>query len=153
MKSSKRIIQAYRQTPWRKQIQLIGMFAAGVAVLALIAGVYLDVTARAATTGRAVQELQQTREDLEQEIENMETELASLRSVDVMEARAEKMGFEALTPGTITYLQVPGYESRSEAHLAPNPGSQFASAFRLPSAYTQSLFDWFGQLFSNGAGR
>jgi cell division protein FtsL len=149
MKSSKRIIQAYRQTPWRKQIQLIGLFAASVAVLALIAAVYLDVTSRAATTGRAVQELQQTREDLEQEIENMETRLADLRSVDVMQERAEKLGFEPLSSGTITYLQVPGYESRTVASLAPNPGSQFASAFRLPTEYTQSLFDWFSSVLSN----
>jgi len=149
MKSSKRIIQAYRQTPWRKQIQLIGLFAASVAVLALIAAVYLDVTSRAATTGRAVQELQQTREDLEQEIENMETRLADLRSVDVMQERAEKLGFEPLSSGTITYLQVPGYESRTVARLAPNPGSQFASAFRLPTEYTQSLFDWFSSVLSN----
>lgn len=150
MKSSKQIIQAYRQAPWRKQIQLIGLFVAGLVIVALIAGVYLDVTARAATTGRAVQDLQQTREDLEQEIEDMATELASLSSVEVMEIRAQALGFEFLTPGAITYLAVPGYEIRSGARLAPSPGSQFGSALRLPSVYTQSLFDWFSLLFSDG---
>jgi hypothetical protein len=150
MKSSKRILQAYRQTPWRKQIRLVALFAAAVAASSLVAGIYLDVTARAATIGRSVQDFQQNREDLEQEIENMQTELAYLRSVSVMNARAEKLGFSSLSPGTLTYLEVPGYQSRTVASLAPSPGSQFASSARLPYIYTQSLFDWIDNIFSTG---
>ena len=150
MKSSKRIFQAYRQTPWRKQIRLVALFAATVAAFALIAGIYLDVTARAATIGRAVQDFQHNREGLEQEIEDMQSELAHLRSVSVMSARAEKLGFVSLNPGTLTYLEVSGYQSRTVANLAPSPGIQFASALRIPSIYTQSIFDWFDNLFSEG---
>jgi hypothetical protein len=121
--------------------------------VALISGVYLDVTARAATTGRIVQDLQRTREELEQHIEDLETELASLRSVEVMQARAEKLGFQEFSPGSVTYLPVDGYEGRYAAPLAPGFASQFASSVRLPAAYTQSLFDWFGQIFPGSDGR
>ena len=152
MKRSKKLIQAYKQAPWRGKAQLIAAIAAAVAVIGLVAALYLDVTARAATAGRAVQELQQAREQLEQEIEDQETKLAYLRSVSVMRQRADKLGFEVVSPGSITYLSVPGYVGRGEAQLAPAPGALFSAAARLPETYTQSLFDWFGQLFSSVGG-
>lgn len=153
MKRTRKIIQAYHQAPWRRQVQLIGLFTAAVAAVAVVAGVYLEVTARAATAGRVVQELQQTREDLEQDIEDLETELAYLSSAEIMEMRAEKLGFAALSPGAITYLPVDGYEGHAETQLAPRAGSQFGTSMRIPAAYTQSLFDWFGQLFLGQPGR
>lgn len=148
MLKSKKKAQANKQAPWRKQIQLIVIILAGVAVFALVAALYLDVTARGATIGRQVQELQQSREELEQEIEDMQSELANLRSVGVMRARAEKLGFERISPGNITYVVVPGYQARDDAQLAPAPGALFNGTTRLPEAYTQSLFDWFGSVFS-----
>lgn len=153
MKHTKRFIQAYRQAPWRGQLQVVGFVVAAIAVLALIAGIYLDVTARAATAGRAVQELQAAREELEQDIEDLETELAYLRSVEVMQARAEKLSFEPLTSAALTYLTVPGYTGRPESKLAPSPSSQFAGAFRLPAEYTQSLLNWFGGILDAIGGR
>lgn len=142
MKRTQQLIQAYRQAPWRRQLQMIGLLAASIAFVALIAWVYLDVTARAATIGRSVQNLQDQREELEQTIEDLESELASLTSVETMQARAEELGFEPISPGAITYLEVPGYTGRAEAQLAPRPGSNFGGAARLPDAYTESLFDW-----------
>ncbi|MDA1329975.1 MAG: hypothetical protein DWG76_03575 [Chloroflexi bacterium] len=152
MSRTKRLIQAYRQAPWRKQVQLVGFIVAGVAIVALIAGIYLDVTARAATMGRAVQSLQGAREDLEQNLEDLETELAYLNSVATMHARAEKLGFQELSSSLVTYLPVSGYEGRADAQLAPNLASQFSTGSRLPTAYTQSLFDWFGGLFKSLGG-
>lgn len=153
MSRTKRLIQAYRQAPWRRQVQVIGFVAASVALVALVAGLYLDVTARAATTGRTVQQLQRSREELEQNIEDLESELATLRSIDVMQARAEKLDYQPLDPSEVRYLEVQGYEGRYEAPLAPGLASQFNAGARLPLAYTQSLFDWFGQVFAGPGGR
>lgn len=146
MKRTQHLIQAYRQAPWRRQLQMIGLLAASIAFVALIAWVYLDVTARAATIGRRVQNLQEQREDLEQEIEDLESQRAFLTSVESMQARAAEMGFEPISPGAITYLVVPAYQGRAETQLASRPGSQFGGAVRLPAEYTESLFDWMSKV-------
>jgi len=80
LKRSKELIQAYKETPWRRQMQMISFVAGVVVVLALIAAVYLNITARSATTGRLVQQLQSERADLEQHIEDMRTQLAFILS-------------------------------------------------------------------------
>lgn len=150
MRNSRNRFQANKQAPWRDQIQLIVVILAAVAIFGLLAALYLDVTARAATAGRQVQDLQHSREELEQDIEDMQTELAYLQSVSVMGKRAEKLNFEVISLGNITFVAVPGYESRNDFQLAPSPGSLFEGGQRLPEIYTQSLFEWFGGIFSLG---
>ena len=51
------IIHAYRQAPWRVQRQWIGAFLLAVVGVAMIAALYLDVTARSAVAGREIQEM------------------------------------------------------------------------------------------------
>lgn len=150
MKATRNFIQAYRQAPWRRQVQMGAMVLGSVAALAIIAAIYLNVTARAATTGRQVQQLQEARQDLEQEIEDLETQLAYITSIEVMRIRADKLGFESVTPAEMTYLTVDAYQGRADAQLAPHPSTQFGSSVRLPAAYTQSLFEWLGGLFRGG---
>lgn len=152
LKKSRKIIQAYSQAPWRRQMQMIGFFAAAVASLALLAGLYLNVTARAATAGRKVQDLQDQRAQLQQQIENLETNLAFITSIEVMQERAGDLGFSPMLPGSITYLNVVGYEGRAGVQMAPKAGSTFGVASRLPSAYTESLFDWLGGFFNQLGG-
>jgi len=49
------IIHAYKQAPWRVQRQWVGAFLLIVIGGAMIAALYLDVTARAAVAGREIQ--------------------------------------------------------------------------------------------------
>ena len=58
MEQVKQFKQAYSQTPWRKQLQVIGAFLLVVVVSALVAGIYLSVTSQAATLGRQIQDMQ-----------------------------------------------------------------------------------------------
>lgn len=148
LKRSKKLIQAYNQAPWRRQMQLLGLFAAGILGLALVAALYLEVTARAATAGRLVQSLQEQRADAEQRIEDLETHLAFLTSIEVMQDRATDMGFAPVSPAAFSYLPVVGYEGIQAPQLAPRAGSQFGARPRLPAEYTQSLFDWLGEVIS-----
>lgn len=152
LKRSKQLIQAYSQTPWRRQMQAIGFFAAVVASLALLAGLYLNVTARAATAGRTVQDLQDQRAQLQQQIENLETNLASITSIENMQERASDLGFAPVLPGAMTFLTVEGYRGRVAMQLAPRAGSQFGLRTRLPAAYTESLFDWLGNILDDLGG-
>lgn len=45
---SKKENQAFQQAPWRIQLQIIGKILVGVVLAALVAGVYLNVSARTA---------------------------------------------------------------------------------------------------------
>ena len=56
--ANENIVQAYRQSPWRIQLQVVGLFLLLLVMIALVAGIYLNVTARAATIGRRIQEMQ-----------------------------------------------------------------------------------------------
>ncbi|HEX9091996.1 MAG TPA: hypothetical protein VF831_10930, partial [Anaerolineales bacterium] len=58
MKKEKHLTHAYSQTPWRKQTYLIGVILLFLVCAAIVAGIYLNVTARAAAVGRQIQEMQ-----------------------------------------------------------------------------------------------
>lgn len=135
-------IQAHKQTPWRRQIQLIGLFSAVITILVTGAGIYLYVTASAATLGREIQEMQVMKEVLQQTIEDQQSLLAAMTSARVMEARAEALGFEQIIPASATYLVIPGYAGKQLAELAPPPQQGRAMAQKLRPEYTLTLFDW-----------
>ena len=138
-----RIRQAYSQAPWRKQLQVALLFLVGLILVAVVGGVYLNVTARAVTMGTDVQIMQSSIEQLKRSNEDLQTQLAYLTSASTMEARAEKMGFTQVQPDQIIYIKVPGYQGRQPAVLAPPAGPAVASAMVLSPEYSQSLLDWF----------
>jgi uncharacterized membrane protein YciS (DUF1049 family) len=145
-----KINQAYSLTPWRKQLQLIGLFLVGLVVFALIAGVYLNVNARAATIGRQIQNHRNRMDVLENEIANFQSQLAIITAASSMEERAIEMGFRRAQSDEILYIVIDGYDGRSPAVLASNTKS-FISANtppKLSPAFTQSLIDWIQQELS-----
>jgi hypothetical protein len=153
LKRSKEFIQAYKEAPWRRQMQIIGYVASGVVALALVAATYLNITARSATAGRLVQQLQSERSDVEQRIEDKKTQLAYILSVEQMQKRARDLGFESVSPAAITYLNVAEYQGQpTGAELAPRAGSEFGAAASLPAEYTDSLFDWIGAILADLGG-
>ncbi|MEX1247373.1 MAG: hypothetical protein WEA61_02725 [Anaerolineales bacterium] len=153
LKRSRELIQAYQQAPWRRQMQIIGFIAVGLIAVSLVGALYLNITARAATAGRLVQEYQRDISDAEQKVEDLQTELAFITSVELMQQRAKELGFEPVLPNGITYLSVPEYQGRpSGAQLAPRAGSRFSPEARLPEEYTLSLFDWLAGLFAGLGG-
>ncbi len=142
MDGVRKLTQAYSQAPWRKQIQLLGLFLLIVVLVALIAGIYLNVTARAATMGREILAMETRIEELNLENADLETRLAIVTSAMEMEKRAKDMGFEPLDRYEVTYLVVPGYIPRQQAVIAPPPEPVVVVPASLPSDYTESLFDW-----------
>src|SRR4030042_4797331 len=106
MQNVKNITQAYSQAPWRKQVQWIGAFLLVPVFLWLIAALYLDVTARAATIGREIQNLQVGQvelvnvlpdqenlsiEELKRRNADLQTQLAYLLSEKTMQKRADAL--------------------------------------------------------------
>jgi len=142
MDQVRKITQAYSQTPWRKQMQTVGMFLVILVLGLIIAMVYVNVSAEAAATGRNIQELQAEIEDFERSIENKQSHLAYITSAVEMEKRAEDMGFKPVAPGQSMFLVIEGYAGRTEASLAPHSEMTSAQKIALSPEYTLSLTDW-----------
>ena len=146
-KKRRKWLQAYKQAPWRNQLQFIGLFLLIVVFVALIAGIYLNVTARAATLGRQILVMRDEMSELERFNADLETRLAYLTSVGSMSSRAEDLGYISAAPKRVVYILVPGYVSRATAELAPPPGPVAASQAVLSPEFSQSLTDWLGNWF------
>lgn len=139
------LTQAYSQAPWRKQMQVIGLFLLGLVLIALVAGIYLSVTARAATVGREVLLMQDDLEKLQRENADLITQLANAKASSRMEERARALGFEPVGMDQILFLSVPGYTHSDRITLAPPPAPVVAVAASLPPDFTESLVDWLRQ--------
>jgi cell division protein FtsL len=135
------MVQAYRQAPWRIHTQQ-GALLLIVAILgASVLWVMVSVTVQAASAGLDVQDLEDTREELQRQIAGLKTQYAALTSAKQMEKRAEEMGFEPVAPENITYVVIPGYLGREADVLASPPGTNIQPPLIKP-AYTQSLWEW-----------
>jgi len=134
--------QTYSQAPWRKQLQVIGLFFSALVFLALVAGIYLNVSARAATTGREIQEMQKASEEVSREIEDLRSKLAMIQSSSEMKARASDIGFEMVGVDQMVYLKVPGYREKQSPTLALYSERSVVGAPIMPPEYTESLFIW-----------
>jgi cell division protein FtsL len=145
-------IHAHRQAPWRVQRQWIGAFLLVVIGVAMIAALYLDVTARAAVAGREIQELRTQITTIQRENADLETKLADLTSTEVMQKRAVELGYRPVQPGELDYVAVPGF-------VAPEPAILLAAEDTNPlvqtqlSEYTQSLLEWFDERIRFGGPR
>jgi cell division protein FtsL len=146
------IIHAYRQAPWRVQRQWVGVFLLAVIGAAMVAALYLDVTARAALAGREIQELRSQITTVQRENADLETQLADLTSTDAMEQRALELGYRPVLPGELDYVAVPGFVEPEPAILlaAKDTTPQIESQ---PAEYTQSLLEWFEERIRFGGPR
>src|SRR5512138_2587946 len=144
------IIHAYRQAPWRVQRQWVGVFLLIVIGSAMIAALYLDVTARAAVAGREIQGLRLEITAIQRENADLETQLANLTSTVAMQERATALGYRPVKPGELDYVSVPGFAKPepdvllAAEDITPHMESQ-------PVEYTQSLLEWFDELIESGA--
>jgi hypothetical protein len=138
---AKNLIQAYQQAPWRVQIQRIGFVALLLVASAVIAGLYLSISANSAEAGVAIKRQEATREAVHYQIESLKTELSDLGSARVMQEKAIQLGFERYSPEDVEYMEVPGYLGRQTAQLAPAFGGS-APVSVIKPAYTQSLWEW-----------
>ena len=135
------IVHAYKIAPWRVQRQWIGNALLVVVALAMIAPLYLDVTAQAAIAGREIQDLTASITASQQASADLQTQLASLTSVQVMEQRALEIGFRQMKPQEAEYLVVPGYSVLEPKILSSAPVLQL-SKLTIPPEYNESLLVW-----------
>lgn len=145
MEIASRTIQAYRQAPWRQQLQWGGIFLLVLVAALLIAGVYLNISAQAATAGLTTQDLADRKEETLRIIANNRTTLARLTSQAEMEKRATALGFVDATREDATYMVVEGYGGRQSLVLAPTQRQDTIEHTLIKPSYTQSLWEWMFQ--------
>ena len=136
------ITQAYSQAPWRKQLQWIGLFMLAMILIAMVAGIYLSVSAQASTSGREIQIMYADMEENRLQIEDMESQIAFLTSNAEMEKRAQELGFTPVSSEDVLYIMVPGYSKPSQVEIAGAPGVPVPMIPVVAPEYTQSLVDW-----------
>jgi len=139
----KNLIQAYKQAPWRIQLQWIGLFLLGLVLVSAITGVYLNISAQAATAGRKIQLLETNVDEINNEISVLTTELANAKSAEIMLSKAEKLGFKLIDPQQAVYLKIPGYAPQDNLVLAPPRVNIISEAPILRPSYKTSIWDWF----------
>jgi cell division protein FtsB len=144
-----KLIQAYRQTPWRVQKQWIGLFALALVLVASVALIYLNISTQAADTGTEIQHLEETAIALDRQITSDRSEIGFLTSNEQMEKRAIDLGFQRIAPGETVFMTVPGYNPRHTAILAPAFGPEMVQPPLIIPDYTESLWDVFIQSVLN----
>ncbi|WKZ37490.1 MAG: hypothetical protein QY332_06035 [Anaerolineales bacterium] len=144
-------IHAYKVAPWRVQRQWIGNALLLVVASAMVAALYLNITSRTSIAGREIQELNYSITFSQQVSSDLQTQLASLTSVSVMQRRAHALGFRPMQHEEVEYLIVPGYSAPEPINLASVITPQW-SAPVLPREYTQSLLDWMDEKILSSRG-
>jgi cell division protein FtsL len=142
---TQKLEQAYRQAPWRSQVQWSGMFLIFLVGFVMVAGLYLSISAQAATAGLEVQDLQVQKDETTRRTADLRNQLAYLTSDAVMVKRAKEMGFKLNRVDDPTYLIIPAYAGRNLASMAPPPGLDMIPSPALRPAYTQSIWEWLFQ--------
>lgn len=138
-----RLLQAYKQSPWRVQLQWIGLFLLGLVLVAAITGVYLSISAQAAAAGRNIQSLNYQINEINDEIADLTTDLASAQSAEKMMTRAKELGFRMLDPKEAVYMEVPGLDPDAGLELAPPRVNVLEETPLIQPTYKSSLWDWF----------
>ena len=147
-----RIIHAYKQAPWRIQRQWVGAFLLVVIGIAMIAALFLDVTSRAAVTGREIQEMRFELLSIQRANADLETRLARLTSSAEMVSRARALGYRPVLPGELDYLPVPGFvEPEPEILRAAVDVTVPQDSF--PFEYSESLLEWLEKQIKAGGAR
>ena len=146
------IIHAYKQAPWRVQRQWVAVFLLFVIGAAMVAALYLDVTARAAIAGREIQETRFELTTIQRSNADLETRLAKLTSTSEMERRALQLGYRPVQPGELDYVPVPGFVA-PEPEMLREAEDVILPEQSLPYEYSQSLLEWLEDWIESGGAR
>ena len=139
-----KIIQAFKQAPWRVQLQRIGLIFIGLVSFALISGLYLSISASTYATGVQEQRLEATREALQRENADLEAQNAALLSASLMQTRSNEVGFNSPNPNEFVYIVIQNYAGRQMKVPVPKLNPE-ARRMLIKPEYKQSLWEFLFQ--------
>lgn len=131
---------ALRRANWQPQRQVVALAALGFFVALLLGGLYLAQVASDAVTNRHLSELLAERDELERVNEQLRADIAALKSVPRLYARAVELGFSAVADAQIEYLVVPEYVPARVDTVAPVSVTTGDSGEE--AVYTETFADW-----------
>lgn len=139
------LIQAYSNSPRRQKLQIIGGIFMAIVTAAVMLILYLVMSSRVVFMGR---QLQQAKSDIDQLIYlsvNYQNQIDRLSRFELMEKRAEELGFRPPYPGEVFYVPVAGLDSPDEVVVVfQNDTEPTIINVNLPD-YHQSLIEWIGE--------
>lgn len=107
------------QARWRPQRQAVALATLGLFIAIIMGALYLSQSAHNTALGRQLTVMIGERNDLEQSVEQLRSEIAILQSMPRLQARAEAMGFVPATANDIVYVVVDGYNPEREISIVP----------------------------------
>jgi cell division protein FtsL len=140
IKETVRLVTVRRDNGMRIQQQWAISFIAVVAMLALLAGLYLNITATASIAGRQIQNLEVEITANEQVNADLETRIATLMADSILEQRAQALGFEPVDRKTLQYMVVPGYFPPQAVNMVSAVTSD--EALSASPEFNETLIDW-----------
>lgn len=146
----KDILQAYKQAPWRTQIQWVGVFLLVVVAVAAVSGLYLYISGRSAATGRRIQNLESELSALHRENNDLENKLGEIESERALSERISSLNMRSLTPDEALYLEVPGYVPAEGPSFAPPPTIKEARTPILLPEFTNTFLEWISSKLQAG---
>ncbi|MEJ5202701.1 MAG: hypothetical protein WHV66_10765 [Anaerolineales bacterium] len=150
---NKRWIQAYKEAPWRVQVKRIAAFLSAMIAIAIVAGLYLNITAQTAAAGVEARKLEKQRDELMRQNSDLRAQLGFMSSRVEMERRARELGYEPVNPDQLKYMVIEGYPGRDSIRLASPPSPLQTSRPLLKPDYTQSLGEWLMNKMASLPGR
>ena len=118
----------------------------GVAILLILGSLYLSQVASFAITNREIEDLISRRDQLKRQNEQLIGEIASLRTVPRLFARAVEIGFRPATNNDSDYILLEGYNPQRE--LAPPDRSTPGDASPAAPAYDETFSGWLERQFT-----
>jgi hypothetical protein len=135
-------VRAYKEAPWRVQTRALAIGLVAVLGIAATLSLFIFTGAQAAEAGLQVQRLIGDRDILLRQIEAQQVELAQLDSVQWYLAKAADLGFEAVDPRQMTYIQVPASLEPTPSYLGPSRILYVDQGVSLAPAYRETLLEW-----------
>ncbi len=135
-------VRAYKEAPWRMQTRALAIGLVAVLGIAATLSLFIFTGAQAAEAGLQVQRLIGDRDVLLRQIEAQQVELAQLDSVQWYLTRAADLGFEAVDPRQMTFIQVPASLEPTPSYLGPSRILYVDQGVSLAPAYRETLLEW-----------
>lgn len=134
------IEHALKRSVWQPERQVAALGTLGFIIALILGALYLSQVASEAATNRELREMQAQRDDLERVNEQLRAEIAELRSVPRLEARALDLGFRPAGQQDIEWLVVEGYNPvrvDTVAPVVPPPAAEEDGP-----TYDETFADW-----------
>ncbi len=136
------IEHALSRSRFEPEQQVVALATLGFVIALILGALYLSQVATEASTHTQLRDMMAERDELERVNDELRAEIAELKSVPRLEARALELGFRQAGSPDIEWLVVEGYnpvEPETVAPIMPEAEEE------VVAQYDQSFADWLAE--------